>query len=186
VLYVYLFAAVVGGVLLAASVALGGHHGADGGDAAGADHGHDPGPGGALGATLLSVRFWTYLLAFGGGTGLVLRLAVGTGGALTALLAAGAGVGSGVLAQAVVGRATAAVGGTVRDDELVGKAGRLLLPAGKQTPGRVRVTVRNQVMDLVAYSVDDGDLQAREDVLVVEVVDGTARVARSPLKELKG
>src|SRR5205814_2091731 len=67
VLAAYLFSLVVGGALLVASL-VGGHH--DTGHDGGAEHDatHD------LAWSMLSVRFWTYGLTFGGATGVLLRL----------------------------------------------------------------------------------------------------------------
>jgi len=99
---VYLFATIVGGVLLGASV-VSGHHGDSGAghvDAGHVDSGEShAGHGGSVASLMFSVRFWTYLLAFGGATGLLLHYLAGTGEPLTALLAAGVGATSGGTAQ---------------------------------------------------------------------------------------
>jgi membrane protein implicated in regulation of membrane protease activity len=175
---VYLFATIVGGVLLAASVVSGGHHGSS--DASGG-HGHDAQHGGGNPLSIIfSVRLWTYLLAFGGATGLILTSLVGTSAALAAIAAASVGVSSGVMAHTLVRRlGSEAIGGTVGDQELVGRTGQLLLPVGKQTSGKVRLTIRNQAVDLIATSEED--LPAREEVLIVEVKSGSAVVARNPI-----
>ncbi|HKA86935.1 MAG TPA: hypothetical protein VKE22_04680 [Haliangiales bacterium] len=182
-LYVYLFGAIVGGVVLAASLVAGHGHDGGAGHDAGDGHGGDHHGGGGAAALLFSLRLWTYLLAFGGATGLVLRLALGTSEPLTAILAAGVGATAGGVAHTVMKRMTGQIGGTIRTDQLVGRTGRLLLPVGKTSSGTVRILVANQAVDLIATTQDDADLAARDEVLVVEVKDGTAVVTRSPLAE---
>src|SRR5262249_20883258 len=129
------------------------------------------------------LRLWTYLLAFGGATGLVLRLALGTSEPLTAILAAGGGATAGGVAHTVMKRMTGQIGGTIRPVPPVGPAGRPPPPGGNTSPGTVRILVANQAVDLIATTQDDADLAARDEVLVVEVKDGTAVVTRSPLAE---
>jgi hypothetical protein len=184
----YLFASIVGWVLLGASLA-GGHGAGDGSGGSGGDGGG--GGGGGHGAALvhgdhatpqsllLSLRLWTYVLAFGGTTGVLLRLAAGLGEPLTLLTSLGVGLVTGVTAQLAWSRLGNQQGGTVRENELVGQSGRLLLSAGPKAAGRVRLTVRNSSIDLIAAS-DELTLPANEEVLVVAVRDGVAHVVRNP------
>ena len=161
--HLYLGAVAFGATLLVASVLLGGHH---------ADHaGHGHGHGDAWGwgwAPVTSIRFWTFLLAFGGAAGLALSWlgsseAVAMGGAI------GVGWTSGALAVAII-RALAkrTVSSEIAAKELVGTTGQLLLPAGPSKPGKVRVEVKGRMEDFVAVVVDDGgDLPSGTPVLVV-------------------
>jgi hypothetical protein len=178
----YLFASIVGWVLLGASLA-GGHGTSDGGAHATAlehvDHATTPQ------SFFLSLRLWTYVLAFGGTTGVLLRLAAGLGEPLTLLTSLGVGVVTGVTAQLTWSRLGNTQGGTVRENELVGQSGRLLLGAGPKASGRVRLTVRNASIDLIAAS-DELTLPANEEVLVVSVRDGVAHVVRNPVDKGEG
>ncbi|MGZ3426418.1 MAG: hypothetical protein ACXVCV_07205, partial [Polyangia bacterium] len=146
----YLFASIVGWVLLAASLA-GGHGGhSDGAHATALEHVDQTTPQ----SVLLSLRFWTYVLAFGGTTGVLLRFTAHTGEPLTLLVSIGVGLVTGVTAKLAWSRLGNVRGGTVRDDELVGQTGRLLLEAGPNRSGRVRLTIRNASIDLIAASED--------------------------------
>ncbi len=174
-LYVYLFAAIVGGALLAASV-VGGDHGG---------HGALHGDTGHSGASLFSLRLWTYFLAFGGITGLLLHYLTGAGSVLAGLLSAGVAVTASVTARTVIQRAlTSGAGGTVQNEELVGKPAEVLLPAARGATGTIRLRVKNSVIDLLAVC-EEGELAAKDEVIVVEVKEGRALVTRNPsIKQL--
>ena len=161
--HLYLGAVAFGATLLVASVLLGGHHG----DHAGHAHAHADGWGWGW-APVTSLRFWTFLLAFGGAAGLALSWlgsseAVAMGGAI------GVGWVSGALAVAIIRALTKrTVSSEIAAKELVGTTGQLLLPAGPSKPGKVRVEVKGRMEDFVAVVVDDGgDLPSGTPVLVV-------------------
>ena len=188
-LYAYLFSAIVGGVLLGGSLFAGDGHGDHGGgegggegETGGHDHDHGHGHEGVSAAGILfSVRTWTYFLAFGGITGLLLHLLAHSGEPLTALLAAGVGATTGVGARLAFARATAlGDSGTVRPEQLVGRTGQLLLPCGSGQTGQVRLTVRNSTVDLLARAAEPGELGSHEEVLIVGMKDGEALVVRNP------
>jgi membrane protein implicated in regulation of membrane protease activity len=176
----YLFAAIVGWVLLGASLAGGHGAGSDGAHALALEHVDHATPQ----SVLLSLRFWTYVLAFGGTTGVLLHFTAGIGEPLTLLVSTGVGLVTGVTAKLAWSRLGNARGGTVREDELVGQTGRLLLGTGPKSSGRVRLTIRNASIDLIAAS-DDLVLPANEEVLVVSVRDGVAHVVRNPAEGRK-
>ncbi|HZU83142.1 MAG TPA: hypothetical protein VE987_09510, partial [Polyangiaceae bacterium] len=127
VVYVYLAASIVGCVLLVASVLGAGH---------GHDAGHDASTGGGEHASpafaLLSLRVWTYVLAFGGATGLLLRWVAPVAEPWRALLAGGVGVVAAAIARAVIGRAVrGGPSGTVRTAELAGRSAGVVVPFAK-------------------------------------------------------
>jgi len=171
---VYLAATILGGALLAASL-VSGHHGAhevDHGD------GHGIGHGAAALEALLSIRFWTYLCAFGGIAGLLLHRVAHLGEPLAFLLSLGTGLASGVGAQVVIGKASAGSGGVVEPRQLVYRLGTLLLPASPGVKSRVRLTINDQIFDLTAVT-EDSQIAAREEVLVLDIKDGVAVVTRN-------
>ncbi len=142
----YLGAVLFGLVLLAGSLVLGGKDTAHGG--------HDADVGIAW-APLASIRFWVFVMTFGGGAGLALdylednELLV-AGGAL------GVGWLSGVLAVAVIrSLSRGSASSQVDAKELVGVTGKLLLPVATGKPGKVRVDVRGRIADYVAHGADE-------------------------------
>jgi membrane protein implicated in regulation of membrane protease activity len=175
-LYLYLFTTILGGALLGGSLFAGDHHGGgDGGHDAGHDADHP-----TTGLNLFSLRLWTYVLAFGGATGLALTLLTPVGAVITGVCAGAVGLTAGVTAQTVIRRALkAGQGGTVRTDELVGRSAEVLVPIGKGATGTVRLLAKNSTIDLLA-TCDEGELSAKEEVLIVGMKDGQAIVTRNP------
>ncbi len=176
-LYAYLFTTILGGILLGTSLVAGDHHAGGGGhDAAHDVDGHQGG------LNLLSLRLWTYVLAFGGATGLCLTLLGAAGVALTGVVAGAVGLTAGVAAQTVIRRALAGgQGGTVRTDELVGHSAEVLVPFGRGATGTVRLIAKNSTVDLLAICEDgEGELGAKEEVLIIGMKDGCAIVTRNP------
>jgi membrane protein implicated in regulation of membrane protease activity len=178
-LTLYLAALVVGGALLGFSL-LGGH---------GHDVGHDVDHGGghegsAIAAALASVRFWTYLLAFGGACGVLLRTLAHTPEPLGGLLSLGAGAGAGLLAQTLIARATSGGDvGTLSERDLVGRLAQVLVPFAKPQTGKVRVQLRDNLVDVLAVTDEEGELDAKQEVVILEMRDGCALVSRSAAKE---
>jgi hypothetical protein len=165
----------------------GGDAGGDGvahGDGAahgdGVAHGHSDTPGnhdgdaaigpgdgglGAFGTAMgffLSLQLWTYLLAFGGITGLLLRAVAKLPEPLTGLCAAGVGLGTALAARAILRRATGAVdSGTTATDKLAGATAKVLIPAAAGQTGKIRLESRGQTVDLLAHATDGAALIRR-------------------------
>jgi hypothetical protein len=162
--HIYLGAVVFGAILLVASLVLGSKdvdHGGDG-------HAHDNGAAAMAWLPLTSLRFWIFLLAFGGAVGWTLErvgesVEVAAGGAI------GVGWISGALAVAIIRSLTKrSVSSAVAASELVGSTGQLVLPAGPGKPGKVRLDVKGRAEDFVAHVVEDcGDLVTGTHVLIV-------------------
>ena len=132
---------------------------------------------------VLSLRFWTFLLAFGGLTGLLLT-AIGAPAGLTAILAGCAGtVLGGVAAFSMQKLDRDQVSGTLGEDDWLGKTGRVTLPVSATRNGKIRMEFDGEVQDMMATaSEEDGELGVGDPVIVVSLADGVAKVA----KVLKG
>jgi len=199
-IYLYLFSLIVGAVLLGASILLGGH-GADadgdvdaGGDVdadADADGGLDKdtaigGHGDFSGflTTFLSLRFWTFFLAFFGLTGLVLDLFGLVGSSwITLALALAMGLGTGAGAMAALRKLAAETSGkAVESGDYIGKTARVVVPFGAAGVGKVRVEVKGNSVDLLASGIEEDAFEGRDEVLIVEMEGTRARVARMSSK----
>lgn len=168
-IYLYVFTLVLGGVLLGASMLLGTH------DEGGADS--DIETDGDLEGFLfglLSVRFWTFFCAFFGltgvvldGLGLVSHWAVAT--TLAVVMGAAAGFGATWLLRTLRGDGSNSVGSS---SEMIGKSARVLVSAGPEQVGKVRIELRGTSVDMLAISIDGETHAPRSEVLVIEL-DGT-------------
>ncbi|HEV7556782.1 MAG TPA: hypothetical protein VGO00_15055 [Kofleriaceae bacterium] len=176
--HLYLFAVAAGVTLLVASLLLGGKDT----DHGGGHHGHDS--GGAFGwAPIASLRFWMFLLAFGGGVGLALE-ALGSSELVSAITAGVVGWTSGAIAVAVIRSVSKhSASSEVIARELVGVTGTLMLPIGPGKPGKVRLDIKGRTEDFVAHGVDDGvELPTGSAVLVVaEGERGTLLVSKGEM-----
>lgn len=172
---VYLAAAAFGVTLLLASLLLGNKD---------ADHGH----GGDLGVGLAwapvgSLRFWVFLLAFGGSAGYALTR-LGSSEVVAAAGAAGIGWAAGALAVTIVRKVSKdSVSSEVDATELVGQTGTLVLPVGPGKPGKVRVDIKGRSEDFVATLVEDAaELPTGATVLIVaEGERGSLLVAKGEM-----
>ncbi len=171
---IYLAAVAFGVTLLVASLILGGKD---------TDHGSADADVGLAWAPVGSMRFWVFLLAFGGGAGYALTQ-LGSGTVVSAVGALVIGWASGTVAVVVVRKVTkSSVSSGVETDDLIGATGTLLLPVGKDRPGKVRVELKGKAEDFVATVVEDGiELPTGAQVLVVaEGEHGSLLVAKAEM-----
>lgn len=191
-LSLYVFALILGGVLLGISL-LGGHHGGDSQTAelghgattddhpaSAEEHGSDTHPSLAhsLLPLVLSIRSWTYLLAFGGATGLLLRWLGQMGEPTAALISLAVGLISGGLGQILVGRATRmGTDSALTQRDMIGRVATVLVPFSGTQTGKIRLQVKDTTLDLLALSTDGRDLRQRDEVVVLEINDGRAMVS---------
>ncbi len=201
-IYMYLFGLIVGGVLLGASILLGGQD--DGSDVGEADAGGDLADGdladgeladgdwadvdksldiGDAGGDfflwpLRTMRFWTFFLAFFGLTGVTLDgLGLVEQGWLTLSLAIAMGAVSGFTAARVIrflSRDETAAAADSRD--YIGKTVRVVVPIELRGTGKVRLQLKGQTVDVLAKA--DETLGAHEEAMIIEMEGTTARVAR--------
>ena len=180
--YGYVFALIAGGILLGASVVLGGGgHDADvhaQGEVHDADSELAASAFGAL-SMLVSLRFWTFFLAFFGLTGVVLTLFELAPAWVTGLAAAGMGAAAGAGAALVVRKLSGRDSNSAASSaDYVGKTAQVMVPVGPAQLGRVRLTLRGSTVDVLAATDDAQPFATGEEVLVVEMDGTTARVAR--------
>jgi membrane protein implicated in regulation of membrane protease activity len=186
-LAVYTIATIVGGglVLLSALGGLGHHASVDGG-ADGFDHSHSGDSGdGAAGAShdfwipFLSLRFWTYFAAAFGGMGLALTFLKMSSEPVTGIVAAAVGVALGLTVSwimRILPRVT--MHNTVLSDDFVGKEARVLVAGEGAQPGKIRVSIKGELIDILARREDGGTIATGETVVVIGLEGNEARVAR--------
>jgi len=176
----YVMSLIVGGGLLVLSLVAGGEVGAADGVDGGGLEGTESGEGSSGSALpLASMFFWTFFLAFFGLTGVLLSfLAPGAGTLLTVLFAVGMGVGAALIASRVLrGLGRSEVDSSVRPTDLVGRLGRVVVPVGREQPGKIRVELKGRTVELLAYGDETVPLAPSQRVYVHDVLkDGSVRV----------
>lgn len=195
-LTIYVIAFVAGGLLVALS-ALGGGD-ADAGDVhdaaghleSGDGHSdalavHSAGHDGFHAADLwpfLSMRFWTFFLAAGGLTGLLLTWAAELPKLVVAPIAAVVGYGSGVgVTFALRLLKKDDITSTLDERAVVGSEAEVVLPIARGTLGKVRVRVGGQTRDVAATTDEDANFGVSDKAFVFDVrEDGTALVTTKP------
>lgn len=214
-LTVYLVCLLTGGLFVAGSALFGGHGHGDSDHDIGSeiDHGgpdllHDSGSSGALllhdgsapdseldsgsdaGGQLLlpflSLRFWTFFLAFFGLTGTVLTgLGLWASQALIVPAAVGMGLLSGYGVSYAFGRLrNQVVDSSLQDRDYLGATGRVLLPIARGQTGKVRLELRGRTLDLLAETDDEQPLGLRQDVFVYGIERGVLKVTDPNLRRL--
>lgn len=181
---IYIACFVLGGGLVALSALTGGDHDAHGHDADAGGGAH--GPDGSDGVDhdgpwipFLSLRFWTFTLAFFGLMGLAVRLLVPVsfvvelGAALLVGLLSGYSV-----SWAVRKLQVTSVNSSIPDRELLGREATVLLPVSGEKPGKVRLLVGTRQIDLLANSDESSTIDVGEQVVVVDITGARVRVVR--------
>lgn len=195
-LFIYLAFLIIGGILLGGSLLLGAMHADADHDAqletdahvdadgeAEAEHGADH-EGGADAAGIwlpfVSLRFWVFTSCFFGLCGTLLTV-IGVGAGVTAVVSIAVGLLCGTAAAWVVHRLSRleSSGDVPTSAEFVGAVGTVLVEVDNDSRGKVRISIRDQQVDLVAETSDEAPLKAGQKVLVVDYKDGIAVVTKS-------
>lgn len=198
-LTLYLIALAIGGTLILVSLVFGGH-GADADADADLGHadfetetevdgdvGHDVGHGLDLGAIDLwipfaSLRFWIFFSAF---FGLMGTLLTSFESMSTQLAIGGVSIATGYLAGVAASGAVRwlmrhETDSAVRSSDMIGVRARVLLPVGKDRTGKVRLSLKDQVIDARATTDDDTEYPIGATVMVYDSrSDGELLVTRA-------
>lgn len=176
-LIVYAVSALVAGVLVLLSL-FGADHGTDSTNGfeahtGGADHqgDHD------FWLPFFSLRFYTYFFAGFGSTGLLLHYLTQTNPITAAWISGIVGMGSG-LAVAILIRILKVTETSTgaKDRDVLGKEANVLVAIRGSDPGRIRCSVRGDIIDFMAFSEEPEPIEAGETVVVVAMEDGRAQV----------
>jgi membrane protein implicated in regulation of membrane protease activity len=182
-IYLYLFALVVGGMLLGASMLLGGHadgevHAGGGGAEPVGHDGPHAGPESFFYA-VLSLRFWTFFLAFFGLTGFLFEgLGLVPWSWLSATIAVVMGLAAGTGAMWIIRKVQKdTTNSAVSSTDYIGKMARVMVGFGKGEVGKVRLELKGSTIDLLAMPIDDRTFSIKDEVLIVEMDGMHAKVA---------
>ncbi len=183
-LQIYLGALAFGGTLLIASMVLGGKD-KDTGDKeteSGNEHEAHGAVDGFSWLPVTSLRFWVFLLAFGGVVGALLTWTGSIGEPIVGIAALGVGWGSGLaMVQTMRSLKKGSVGSEVRLKELSGETAQVMVTVSKDQMGKVRLSAKGRVLDLMAETDDAEPLVAGASVMIVgEGDEGRVQVTRQP------
>jgi membrane protein implicated in regulation of membrane protease activity len=207
-LVLYTVALGVGGTLLAASLILGGDHDHDhdGGvdldkdfhldvdsdvDAdvdADADADGDADVSGDHGAVdvvltwfpILSLRFWTFFMAFFGLTGTTIELLDLSSSTVAAITSSVVGYLAGMSIVTVMRRLQKqVVDSNVRESDYIGATGVVMLPVSQNKTGKIRLHMKGRMVELMARTEEEGSFEIKDEVMVYGLTeDGQAIITR--------
>jgi len=171
----YLGALAFGGTLLIASLLFGG-------DDHGHDHDHGPDAGHAVEGLgwlpVASLRFWTFLLAFGGAAGTALTFLGGVSRPVVGGIALAVGWVAGVAMVGVMRTLRrGSVGSEVSLRDLRGETAEVIVAITRGEIGKVRVVAKGRIHDLIAETDDAATFAAGEKVMILgEGAEGRVQV----------
>jgi hypothetical protein len=133
-----------------------------------------------------SFRFYLFATIAFGAVGAPVTLFGWAAPALTLVAALLTGVGVGSLAALgfrALGRET--LSSSAEAGEVLGQVGRVLVACEKGRAGKVRLTVRGQIIDVIA-TTDEPRLEPGAGVIVEDVLEGRVHVCAAPIELLPG
>lgn len=178
--YLYIAALVAGGILLGASLFFGDTHSDVDGHVEGDLVGGSGLSVGDFWLPFVSLRFWVFFFFFGF-AGTILSLA--NLGSRPVILAASAACGlvSGFAAAFVIRRLRHGETGRVPQAQAHrGAEGIVLLPVGRDSCGKIRVSLGGSETDFRARNADEGEIPIGARVLLIEIRANEAIVVRAP------
>jgi membrane protein implicated in regulation of membrane protease activity len=180
-LTLYVASAVAAGVLILISLLGGGDHefGHDLNADASVDHGDHEGDHGGFADWIpfFSLRFYTYFFAGLGATGLLLTFLTNTPASLVLILSLVVASISGMsvwLMVKLLRRSEST--STATETDLRGKEGTVMVAINGRNPGRIRCTVRGDIIEYLAISQDGTTLNPGDSVVVLSMDNGRAEV----------
>ncbi len=127
---------------------------------------------------VMSLRFWTFFLAFFGLTGTILTiLELSSSESVIAAISGIIGYASGWAVVASIRHLSRTqTDSTVSENDYVGATGRVMLPVGKDKIGKIRIELKGRTVELLAKTDDDTLLGARQAVIVYALADDDEHV----------
>lgn len=182
----YIVAGLVGGLLILVSL-FGASHGHDGdghvefdahGHESGSDHvgAHDGGHDGPW-IPFFSVRFWTYFMMAFGLCGLLLSRWIGTPEPIAAYMSGGTGLLVGLMVSyGMRALSRQDLDSSVSHKELMGKEAQVLVAIRPGQMGRVRLSLKGEILDVLAVGDDTTSIEAGEAAIIVDMEGDRVKV----------
>lgn len=195
-LVLYVVALGIGGTLLAASLLLGGEHGdhdhdvdfdtdVDADASADGDADHDVDAAGAIDVVMsffpfLSLRFWTFFLAFFGLTGSTIELMSLQGPVIGGVVSGVIGYFAGMTIVMTMRRLKKSQSdSSVGETDYIGATGVAMLPIARGKTGKIRLELKGRSVELIADTEEDVRFEIKDAVMVYGLTeDGRAIVTK--------
>lgn len=176
-LTVYLASAILGFGLILFSI-FSGHDGHDHGGLGGGDHGLDGTHADAsMFAFYASVQFWEYLLATFGGLGLLLTWLKLSSEPVTGIVSGVTGLAVGLAAAGLFRFLTRRqLDSTAKVSDMTGSIAQVLVAPRDEELGKIRLTVRGDIIDMLAKASPGVSVQQGQNVVVLEMEGTTALI----------
>lgn len=125
---------------------------------------------------LRTMRFWTFFAAFCGLTGITLEI-LGLPTQLAAAIAIAIGTGTGGFASWTLRKLGQIQSGQASDgNDYIGKQAQVLVPVRPGRTGKIRVQVRGQTLDMLAIGDGTQSLATHDRVMIIEMQGTRARI----------
>lgn len=190
----YIVCAIVAGGLMFVTALGSAHHAdVDGAHDVGGIDTHTPAPGetqgefandsifGAINVwfPIFGLRFWVYCIGTFGMLGTLLTLTKLTNEYNIAIIAGVTGIVTGYMVATLARLANKVLpGDSIGEHDFEGTSGRLLVAIAPGQLGKVRVTVKGDIIDLIAKSIDDTPIPKDEEVVILTIENNIALVQR--------
>jgi hypothetical protein len=175
---VFVVCAIVGGILILLGL-LGADHSADFHTGTDLALSHDIGElsGFLHDLPFFSLRFWSYGLAVFGAAGYILMTMARMSPTLAAVFAGAVGLTSGltvVYSIRAVSRQLVSSGASI--DELLGSEALVTVAVRGETPGRIRCTLKGEIIDLLAVTDPGTSLEPGSSFIIANIENDRARI----------
>jgi membrane protein implicated in regulation of membrane protease activity len=127
----------------------------------------------------LSIRFWTYAIGTFGVIGVLLSLVSRAQEPAIVTISGVTGFAMGLVAACAYRWAQKCqTSSAVSENDYVGTEAHVLVAARPGHPGKVRMSIRGDLIDMIAATEGDKSIEAGEEVLVVGLDGSQVRIAR--------
>jgi membrane protein implicated in regulation of membrane protease activity len=127
----------------------------------------------------LSLRFWMAFAATFGVLGSILTIMKMSVEPMTLITSLAAGLFTGVLVHTIITALKRTMkDSSVAEKDMVGTAGRVLVSPRGLDPGKIRIELKGDIIDMLAVSDDGKDIEAGTEIFVVAIEGQRARIAR--------
>jgi membrane protein implicated in regulation of membrane protease activity len=141
---------------------------------------HDVSHSGDFWLPIFSLRFWTYFFGGFGGFGTLLTFLNVSSEPIRLFAALGVGLVVGIAAATIMRILIRnQISHSISDGDFVGVIAKVLVSPAENNPGKIRVEVKDESIDLLAIPMEGHQIRSGDEVVIVSVEGSTVTVAQS-------